>query len=121
VPFHTHGGVFAEVLHGRKRWFLAAPEKKPLFHPDETSYFWVRQLFPMIANQTDLLECTLGPGEVRCTWIGGVECGWDGCGVDTGQKRAPFWGAFSSNPLHTPHSLYVSRCCGLIHNGGMPP
>lgn len=111
MPFHTHGGVFAEVLHGRKRWFLAAPEKKPLFHPDETSYFWVRQFLPMIANQTDLLECTLGPGEVRSMWIGDVEGVWSagGMGVEwTPNRSARLLKTFSSHYLHTPRSLYAS-------------
>jgi hypothetical protein len=59
VPLHTHGAVFAEVLHGRKvvpysvlcllalvsfcnfiptkRWFLYPPSYKPLFDPNETT------------------------------------------------------------------------------------
>ncbi|ELR13589.1 jumonji domain containing 8, putative [Acanthamoeba castellanii str. Neff] len=59
VPLHTHGAVFAEVLHGRKvvpfsvlclltlvsfcnlaptkRWFLYPPSYTPLFDPNETT------------------------------------------------------------------------------------
>lgn len=65
VPFHTHGAVFAEVLHGHKRWFLARPGKKPAFSPDQTSLYWVTEILPTLNNTADILDCTLGPGEVR--------------------------------------------------------
>ncbi len=65
VPFHTHGAVFAEVLVGAKRWFLAPPGHKPVFNPNETSLRWLhdaeaRALFP----EPPLYDCTLEPGEV---------------------------------------------------------
>ena len=39
---HTHGAVFAEVLYGRKRWFLSAPDDKPRFNGSETMLHWYR-------------------------------------------------------------------------------
>ena len=74
VPFHTHGAVFAEVLYGRKRWFLSRPELKPTYDPDETSIRWLTLSKgaknagqPRVASgeaSEDLYDCTLGPGEV---------------------------------------------------------
>eukprot|EP01147_Barroeca_monosierra_P008673 gene8673-1066_t len=72
VPFHTHGAVFAEVVHGAKRWFLSPPDKQPVFSPDETSYRWYRFVYSNDSYQdskefSSLLECTLYPNEVL--WI----------------------------------------------------
>lgn len=64
VPFHTHGAVFAEVLYGKKRWFLTHPDNKPTFHPDETSYSWFYNSHPAASRQQGFLDCTLKPGEV---------------------------------------------------------
>lgn len=36
--------VFAEVLHGYKRWFLTPPDYKPIFNPDETSFYWITEV-----------------------------------------------------------------------------
>ena len=64
VPFHTHGAVFAEVLHGAKRWFITQPRDKPVFDPNETSFRWLHRR--SIAPQPHhLFDCTLYPGEVR--------------------------------------------------------
>jgi hypothetical protein len=38
---HTHGAVFAEVLYGRKRWFVTAPMQRPSFDPQETSFVFL--------------------------------------------------------------------------------
>ena len=66
VPFHTHGHVFAEVLHGRKRWFLKAPGEEPRFDPDESSLRWATQVLPTysIDEQREILDCVAGPGEM---------------------------------------------------------
>lgn len=66
VPFHTHGAVFAEVLHGRKRWFVAQPGRRPMFSPDETSLRWLHaanQRGGVSVAHPEVRECTLGPGE----------------------------------------------------------
>ncbi len=66
MPFHTHGAVFAEVLHGAKRWFLTPPGRKPLFSPDETSLRWLharKHAGAALAPPPDF-DCTLYPGEV---------------------------------------------------------
>lgn len=66
VPFHTHGAVFAEVLHGLKRWFVTAPDTKPDFDPNETSFVWVHKHYNATRSKLGdrLYECTLRPGEV---------------------------------------------------------
>lgn len=72
VSFHFFNGlkVFAEVVHGAKRWFLSPPDKQPVFSPDETSYRWYRFVYSNDSYQdskefSSLLECTLYPNEVR--------------------------------------------------------
>ncbi len=94
MPFHTHGAgqlvvpfvyesviiitrvvlsltlsmatVFAEVLHGLKRWFVTAPDTKPDFDPNETSFVWVHKHYNATRSKLGdrLYECTLRPGEV---------------------------------------------------------
>jgi hypothetical protein len=69
VPFHVHGQVFAEVLHGRKHWFLLPPNARPEFDPDEPPLKWAlrrlreRVKMPSIVEK-ELLECTLMEGEI---------------------------------------------------------
>ena len=61
VPFHTHGAVFAEVLYGRKRWFLLEPRAKPTYDPDETSLRWLTSVHPALPKQhPKIYDCTLG-------------------------------------------------------------
>lgn len=66
VPFHTHGHVFAEVFHGRKRWFLQEPGPEPRFDPDESSLRWATVVAPTIPaeDRAKILECVCGPGEL---------------------------------------------------------
>jgi hypothetical protein len=65
VPFHTHGAVFAEVLHGRKRWFLTAPKQEPAYNPDETSLRWLTNVKPTLpVEHPTVYDCTLGPNEI---------------------------------------------------------
>ena len=68
VPFHTHGAVFAEVLHGAKRWFITAPGHKPVFDPNETSFRWLHYHYPAAgagaAGRPPMFDCVLYPGEV---------------------------------------------------------
>jgi hypothetical protein len=59
VPFHFHGPGWAEVVHGRKRWFLAAPDRQPEFHPNKTTLQWLLEDY----RAGDLQECTIRPGE----------------------------------------------------------
>jgi hypothetical protein len=65
VQMHVHGPVWAETLHGRKRWILAEPSSKPRFDPDRKSTDWIAD----DAQRAELraLDCTLSPGEVL--WI----------------------------------------------------
>ena len=46
VPFHTHGHVFAEVLYGKKRWYLAPWEHEPPSDPDESTLQWLSNTYP---------------------------------------------------------------------------
>ncbi len=41
VAFHTHGAAHAEVIHGRKRWYLTPPGKRPVFDGDKSQLSWV--------------------------------------------------------------------------------
>jgi len=63
VPFHLHGPVFAEVFHGKKRWFLSPPDLVPSFHPEMTSLDWYHNVYPTLAPHQMPLDCTVGAGE----------------------------------------------------------
>jgi hypothetical protein len=41
VGMHTHGAAFAEVISGRKRWYLSPPNVRPIFEGDKTQLSWV--------------------------------------------------------------------------------
>lgn len=94
------------MLHGRKRWFVAAPEDKPLFNPDETSFYWLQQFLPMVAERTKLLECTLGAGEVGagarrpCTRVRGL---WAARLMTTTNALVPAAGALARRPVVARH------------------
>ena len=69
VPFHVHGHVFAEVLHGRKHWLLLPPEVRPEFDPDEPPLKWMlRRLLNgtrmSVHVEAALQQCTLSAGEI---------------------------------------------------------
>ena len=64
VPFHFHGPGFAETLFGRKRWFLTQPDFKPEFHPNKTTLQWFLEDYERVKQESDIMECTLRPGEV---------------------------------------------------------
>jgi len=65
VPFHFHGPGFAEIIYGRKRWFLTAPDVKiqEYFHPNKTTLQWFVEDYPKVREAIELFECTLKPGE----------------------------------------------------------
>ena len=44
VSFHTHGAAFAETTHGRKRWYLSAPDDRPDFDQNVSQLQWVLQM-----------------------------------------------------------------------------
>lgn len=73
VPLHTHGAVFAEMLHGKKRWFLAPPgdENKPRFDGNESVLRYAMSVLPTYTpqerNPPALWDCTIKPGEIL--WI----------------------------------------------------
>eukprot|EP01130_Rhizamoeba_saxonica_P004765 TRINITY_DN1936_c0_g1_i1.p1 TRINITY_DN1936_c0_g1~~TRINITY_DN1936_c0_g1_i1.p1 ORF type:complete len:257 (-),score=47.64 TRINITY_DN1936_c0_g1_i1:68-838(-) len=64
VPFHVHGAVLAEVIWGKKHWFLYPPEEFPAFNPDVTSLIWRLENYDFISQTNPPMECTLLPGEV---------------------------------------------------------
>jgi len=64
VPFHTHGAVFAEVMYGRKIWFLYPPSKRPTFLPDDTSLHWLTHEYPLLTEDSKPLQCIINPGQV---------------------------------------------------------
>lgn len=59
---HRHGPVFAEVIHGKKRWFLYPPEYTPIFDPNASTLQWLMEEYPTL--QVKPMECVLQPGEV---------------------------------------------------------
>jgi len=63
VPFHFHGPGFAEVIYGRKRWFLYPPHQQPKFNPDKTTLHWLIEDYPTLSGPEMPYECTLYPGE----------------------------------------------------------
>ena len=63
VPFHFHGPGFAEPIYGRKRWFLTHPDIRPEFHPNKTTLQWFNEDYDRVIKDTDVLECTIKPGE----------------------------------------------------------
>ncbi|MES1913463.1 MAG: hypothetical protein MHM6MM_005666 [Cercozoa sp. M6MM] len=60
VPFHTHGAVFAEVIHGAKHWMISEPSHKPSFDGRVTSAKW------LLDSERDdsVLHCTARQGDV---------------------------------------------------------
>jgi hypothetical protein len=68
VPFHVHGPVFAEVLHGRKHWLVLPPQVRPEFDPDEPPLRWLLRRVQgaglSASSESGLLQCTLLPGEI---------------------------------------------------------
>jgi hypothetical protein len=64
VPFHFHGPGFAETIHGRKRWFLYEPNKKPQFDPDKSTLHWFLEEYEKLRPDEMPLECVLEPLDV---------------------------------------------------------
>lgn len=69
LPFHWHGDVFAEVLHGERRWFLYPPHISPEFNPRTSSQQWFNDIYLPKYSETksptnSLSECTMHPNEV---------------------------------------------------------
>lgn len=65
VQAHVHGAVWAETLHGRKRWILFEPAATPVFDPDARSKVWIDDVEQR--QRLGALDCTLGAGELL--WI----------------------------------------------------
>lgn len=62
LPFHVHGDVIAETLHGRRRWFVYPPTASPVFNPRRTVAHWLHEVYP--GHEDDALqECTINAGE----------------------------------------------------------
>jgi Cupin-like domain len=71
LPFHWHGDVLAEVLHGVRRWFIYPPNVSPQFNPRTSSQQWFNDVYLPLKSATHgrnndtnhLLECTMYPNE----------------------------------------------------------
>lgn len=65
VAFHMHGPGFSEVLHGRKLWLLYPPDTYPRhFSPLLSTCEWYARHHSEAADDPNLFECSIGPGEV---------------------------------------------------------
>ena len=75
VAFHTHGAAHAEVIHGRKRWYVSPPSYQPNFNGDNTHLHWIIENTPIIPNTNfidssvptqnkEISECTVEEGEI---------------------------------------------------------
>lgn len=62
VPFHTHGAVFAEVLHGAKRWFVS--RQQPPFDGTASSLHWYRTVLPTLNASSAVLTTVCYPGDL---------------------------------------------------------
>ena len=65
VAFHMHGPGFSEVLHGRKLWLLYPPDTRPKhFSPLMSTCEWYTRYHAQVADDPNLFECSIGPGEI---------------------------------------------------------
>lgn len=60
VPFHSHGAVYAASVLGRKRWWLAPPDREPAFGGNKTVLEYATA-FP--EDEEGVLACTVAAGE----------------------------------------------------------
>jgi hypothetical protein len=60
VPFHSHGAVYAASVLGRKRWWLAPPDREPAFSGNKTVLEYATA-FP--EDEEGVVACTVGEGE----------------------------------------------------------
>lgn len=63
VPMHTHGAVYADLQHGRKRWFMYPPGTQVEFDPNASQLQWLNAVYPTLPSERAPLECTCLPGE----------------------------------------------------------
>lgn len=53
LSFHWHGDVWAETLHGARRWLLFPPHTSPPFNPRMTSAEWIREIRPKLFREAN--------------------------------------------------------------------
>ena len=107
LPFHWHGDVFAEVLHGERRWFLYPPHISPQFNPRTTSQQWFNEIYlPTYsenkAQTSHLLECSMQPNEVLY-----VPADWFHATISLGEAVAVTT-SFAQQYRNERYSLYDS-------------
>ncbi|EDV27990.1 uncharacterized protein TRIADDRAFT_20728, partial [Trichoplax adhaerens] len=70
VPFHFHGPVFSETLHGKKarlsscHWLLYPPNRKPQFDPNQTTLQWLTCQYTKLNINEQPFECSVEPNEI---------------------------------------------------------
>lgn len=114
LGFHWHNDVFAETLHGRRRWFVYPPTHSPTggYNPRKTSANWLRDVYPTLnrtsdaddaAGEEQLRECTVDTLEaiyVPDHWFHATLSIGEGASFTVFvDARAPRW-ATASRPLH---------------------
>jgi hypothetical protein len=69
TPPHFHSAVFAHLLHGSKRWWLAPPSppasSPALVRPDMSAIQWVDAVYPLLQTEaSSMQECLCRAGDV---------------------------------------------------------
>lgn len=66
LPFHFHTeSVFAETLHGQRRWFLYPRNVSPTggFNPRMSSSNWLKYVYPSLRVTGPLRQCMVAQGQ----------------------------------------------------------
>lgn len=65
APWHKHGPGFAEVVHGRKRWYFYPPTQKPPgVVRGQPVGEWLESVLPNLPLEQRPVACTAEPGDV---------------------------------------------------------
>jgi ribosomal protein L16 Arg81 hydroxylase len=66
LVWHHHSNAFNLVAYGRKRWWLSNKFPPGGINPIMPVKIWARDVWPTVSevNQTDVLQCTTGPGDI---------------------------------------------------------
>jgi len=63
-PLHHHGPSLAEVVFGRKRWFVVPPSTSISFNPTVSTLTWYHSHLQRGGLPKGMWQCSQQPGEV---------------------------------------------------------